>query len=243
MKACKNIDEIKEYLSGLYPYRIELHSHTNPVSGCSEIPPEELVRIYSEKGVHGIVITNHLTPSLLNQDKDGAICRYLSDYEKAKDAATAYGMSVFLGAELRFSENMNDYLLYGVDMEILKTCYDYLSQTVTAFRQEVALPNSVFLQAHPFRNGMMLCDPALLDGMECLNLHPNHNSRIGMATRYAYTQQLSIKTAGTDFHHPNHEALALLRTRQMPKDSFDIARILKSGDYVFELGDRSLWIP
>lgn len=243
MNSYKNSNAIKDSLSSIYPFRIELHAHTNPVSGCSEIPPEELVRIYSEKGIHGIVITNHMIPSLVNKEKEEAISWYLSDYERAKKAAAKYGISVFLGAELRFSENINDYLLYGADTEILKTCYDNLDATVTDFRQQVSLPNSVFLQAHPFRDGMVLCDPDLLDGMECFNLHPNHNSRVGIATRYAYQQGLTIKTAGTDFHHPKHEALALLRTRQMPRDSFQIADILKSGDYIFELGDGSLWIP
>lgn len=243
MKNFNSTTDFNDMLRGMYPYRIELHAHTNPVSGCSEIPPEALVRMYREKGVHGIVITNHMIPSLVQKEKEDAINWYLSDYEKAREAGKELGISVFLGAELRFSENINDYLLYGADTEILKTCYDYLDRTVTDFRKEVSLPESVFLQAHPFRNGMELCPPDLLDGMECLNLHPNHNSRIGMATRYAYHRALPIKTAGTDYHHPDHEALALLRTRQMPRDSFDIASILKSGDYIFELGDHSLWIP
>ena len=65
--------DFNDMLRGMYPYRIELHAHTNPVSGCSEIPPEALVRIYREKGVHGIVITNHMIPSLVQKEKEDAI--------------------------------------------------------------------------------------------------------------------------------------------------------------------------
>ena len=237
------VAETKAALYNQYPYRIELHAHTSPVSVCSEISPEDLVRIYSKKGFHGVVITNHFIPSLLSMSEDKAIDWYISDYEKAVAEAESYGIKIYLGAEIRFSENINDYLIYGVNREILKTCYRYLKGTVSSFREKVQLPDSVFLQAHPVRNGMEHCDPGILDGMECMNLHPNHNSRVGLATRYAYKNGLSIKTAGTDFHHPGQEALAALRTKQLPADSFEIARILKSGDYLFELGDGSLWLP
>ena len=36
------------------------------------------------------------------------------------------------------TENTNDYLIYGVDREILLTCYDYLTKGVECFRKEVA---------------------------------------------------------------------------------------------------------
>lgn len=234
---------IKNAVEKQYPYRIELHAHTCPVSRCSEYEPEKLIKTYAELGFHGIVITNHFIPDLMTQDPEAALAYYLQDYEAARAAGEKYGISVYLGAEIRFTENFNDYLLYGVDKDILRTCYHYLEKGVEAFRQEVSLPNSVFLQAHPFRNGMQLCDPALLDGVECLNVHPHHNSRVAMATRYAYEKGLTVKTAGTDCHHLTHEGLSALRTQTMPRDSFELAKLLKSGDFVFEVGDHSFWIP
>ena len=238
-----NATDIKNTIQEQYPFRIELHAHTNPVSRCSEIPPEELVRTYAGLGFHGVVITNHFIPEMPGNDQQETLDRYFSDYENACKAGEKYGISVYLGAEIRFSENFNDYLLYGVDRQILRTALSYFEKGVEAYRKEVSLSNSVFLQAHPFRNGMELCDPALLDGMECLNMHPGHNSRVSMATRYAYEQNLTIKTAGTDFHHPTHEGLSALRTKTLPADSFELAKLLKSGDFVFEVGDHSFWIP
>ena len=117
------VAETKAALSTQYPYRIELHAHSNPVSGCSEIPPGDLVRIYRKKGFHGLVITNHFIPSLLSMSEDKAIDWYLADYEKAVSAAEGSGIRVYVGTEIRFSENINDYLLYGVDRDILKNCY------------------------------------------------------------------------------------------------------------------------
>ena len=225
------------------PYRIELHAHTYPVSQCSEVQPQELVQAYANRGYHGVVLTNHFIPGLLAMKPADALDYYLRDYENALAAGEKYGVAVYLGAELRFTENPNDYLLFGVDEDILRTAFEYLDKGVEVYRREVQLPNSVFLQAHPFRNGMVLCDPAFLDGIECFNLHPGHNSRVGIATRYAYENHLPIKTAGTDHHHPTHEGLSVLRTQTLPKDSFELAQILKNGDLVFEIGENSFWIP
>ena len=66
---------MKEKIISQYPYRIELHSHTYPGSGCSTLTPAEMVRIYAEKGYHGVVITNHLEPDkLLFEKKKRLLC-------------------------------------------------------------------------------------------------------------------------------------------------------------------------
>ena len=107
------------------------------------------------------------------------------------------------------------------------------------------MPDSVFLQAHPFRDGMVLADPTILDGIEVFNLHPNHNSRVGIAALYAKENNFPVITAGSDFHHKDrkHEGVAALRARYLPEDSFGLASLLKSGDYLFEAGRNNLIIP
>lgn len=237
------ISKIKKQLTKEYSYRTELHAHTTPASPCSEIEPEEMVEIYHNKGYNAIVITNHFDLNLMKGlSKEEAIDRYMLDYDRTKKAAEKYGMTVLLGAEIRFTENNNDYLLYGADREILRLCFEYLSEGVEKFR-EVELKDSVFLQAHPFRDGMVLVRPELVDGYETFNMHPGHNSRIGLATRYA--NESKVKTAGSDFHHKNrsHEAVSALRTKVIPKTSFELAEILKSGEYIFEIGEGSIVLP
>lgn len=236
---------VKDQLLKQYPYRIELHAHTYPVSGCSRILPEEMPALLSAKGYDAVVITDHFMLHTDGTPADEALDFYLSGYEKAKEAAQKYGLRVFLGAELRFTENANEYLLFGVDREILKKCYEYLDKGVERFRKEVALPNSVFLQAHPFRNGLTRADPALLDGIETFNMHPHHNSRVAMAEKYAVEHNIAIRTVGTDLHEKDegHEGLCALRVAAMPEDSFDIARILRSGEYIFEIAGQSIILP
>ena len=45
-----------------YKYKIELHAHTNPGSGCSSVSPERMVAVHKKSGCDAVVITNHFEP-------------------------------------------------------------------------------------------------------------------------------------------------------------------------------------
>ncbi len=249
-----NANKLKQKLEKKYPYRIELHAHTKPHSNCGEAEPENLAEIYAEKGYDGIVVTNHFMGYNLRKDgeymlgetKEERINFYLSGYRETKKAGEKLGLRVYLGLEIRFSkENENDYLIYGVDEEITSICYDNFREDLAYFRENVKLPKSVFVQAHPFRDGVSPAKPELLDGVETFNMHPGHNQRAGFANRFAKENNLKIRTVGSDFHHldKGHEGVSALRTKVLPKDSFHLAEILKSGDYVFEIGETAIVLP
>ena len=115
-----NANEFKEQLKAAYPYRLELHAHTKPVSPCSEIPPEDLVKRYLDQGFHGVVITNHFNLDyLLGLPKEEALAYYLAGYEQTVKAAEGTGLQILLGTEIRFNEHTNEFLIYGVDRQIL----------------------------------------------------------------------------------------------------------------------------
>lgn len=238
--------EIKKKLLDEYKYKIELHAHTSPVSSCSQITPAEMIETYNKLGYDGIVVTNHFLSSLSNgRSKEQAIEYYMKDYYDTKKEGEKCNLKVYLGAEVRFDECFNDYLVYGVDEEYLKVIYDYFPKGIEAFTKDAKKENSVLIQAHPFRNGMELVNPDFLDGVECFNMHPGHNSRIGLATRYAKENEINIIISGTDYHHPGrrHEGLSAIRTKYLPEDSYGIAEILKSGDYILEIAGQSIILP
>ena len=238
-----NLNAIKQELNEDYKYRIELHAHSKPVSPCSEIPPEDLIRIYKDLGFHALVLTNHFMIFNYEQKKDEYLKSYIEAYEKCVELGERAGIKVLFGTEIRFTENQNDYLIYGVNKELLNDIYDFLPYGIENFRKNYPLDNSVFIQAHPFRKGIELVNPELLDGIEVYNLHPNHNSRVAVASAYAKENGKDIITIGTDFHHPGHEGLTALRSKILPDDSFDLANILKSKDYIFEVANNNLIIP
>lgn len=238
--------DIKKQLCEEYGYRIEMHAHTKPESSCSRIPPAHLAKIYSNLGYDAIVVTNHFIYDYNLYErypKEEALKKYLFGYEETKREAEKYGIKVFLGAEIRFTENINDYLIYGVDEQMLAEIYELLPYGVENFRKSFKTENSLFVQAHPFRDGMETINPKLLDGMETFNMHLGHNSRVPKAVRYAADNGLDIVLAGTDFHEYGREGAAAVRTKIMPKDSFELAKLIKSGDYLLEIGGNSIVLP
>ncbi len=236
---------LKNSLLQEYKYRTELHAHTSPASSCSEIPPEDLVVIYKELGYDAVTVANHFSYEYQDSTKEQVIDRFFSDFETAKKKGEEIGINVILAAEIRFEENENDYLIYGVTRKMMEEIYDLLAFGVDNFRKVYSMPDSVFLQAHPFRDDMEAVNPLILDGIEVFNMHPNHNSRVGIASVYAKEQQFPIITAGSDFHHKNrkHEGVSAILTKTLPSESFDIAKILKSGNYLLETGRSNIIIP
>ena len=106
---------------------------------------------------------------------------------------------------------------------------------IEEFSKQFRSDETLLIQAHPFRNGMTHVDPKYLDGIETFNMHPNHNSRVALAAKYAKEHDL-IPTIGTDFHHPGHEGLSALLTETELRTSHDIVNVLKSRNYIFEIG-------
>ena len=238
-------EKIKAQIFARYPYRIELHAHTTPASVCSDITPKVLVETYKKLGYDAVVVANHFVHGSKGETAKENVDILMHDYEQTKKYGDELGIKVYLGAEIRFWENSNDYLIFGITEEMLTEIYELLPYGVEKFRKNYSMPDSLFIQAHPMRNGMEVVDPALLDGMEVFNMHPHHNSRVGLASVYARENHIPIIIAGSDFHHPNkkHEGVAALLTERLPEDSFDLAKLIKDGDYLLEVGQSSIVIP
>jgi len=225
-----------------YRYRIELHAHTSPVSGCSQIPPAQLVQTYHDLGCHAVAITNHFTPGLLSdRTPEQALEYYMNDFRLTKAEGDRLGVNILLGFELRFTESNNDYLIFGVDEADAAEFLTVLDKGVENFVKNVKKPRHFFAQAHPYRSGITVIDPAWMDGVESYNVHPGHNSRIAVGSRFARENHL-IELCGTDYHHPTHEGLGLTLAKTLPADSMELADLLRTGDFLFRVGG-SVVIP
>ncbi len=240
-----DLRKLKSELLSKYKYQIELHAHTSPASGCSQVTPKAMVETYKKLGYDAVVITNHFMYQHNSRSKEEYIDAFLCDFEQAKKYGDELGLKIYLGAEIRFTECDNDYLVFGINREMLSEIYDLLPYGIENFRKTYAMPDSVLVQAHPMRDGMQSIDTALIDGMEVFNMHPGHNSRVGIASVYADENNVSIITAGSDFHHPNrnHEGISALRGAYLPHDTFELAKLLKKGDYLLEIGRNNIIIP
>lgn len=227
--------EIKERILKEYPYKTELHAHTHPISPCSEFSPDALIETYLKTGVDAIALTNHFTPAQMAEREPREFAKaYIRAFYDFRDAAEARGIKAIFGAEIRFAENSNDYLLYGIDEDDVLPICAYLPFGLERFRREFYREGMLLIQAHPCRNGMTDIPLSLLDGIEAFNLHPGHNSRIAIAARRASEGGLLV-TGGTDFHHPGHEGCCLMRSRELPTDSHELSALLRSRDFALEV--------
>lgn len=245
-----NLDEIsrvKQAILSKYKYRTELHAHTSPGSMCADFAPEDVLKYYA--GYDSIAITNHFIyqERFLRFDKEPTAEEYvrwfLADYNKAKDVSPKYNLNVILGAEIRFSENNNDYLVYGIDEKILIEIYKSLEYGIEGFKKNDALNQVLIIQAHPFRNGMEEINPDWIDGIEGFNMHSGHNSRIAKTVKFAKDNNKTILTAGSDFHHINGEKMAALLTDRLVHNSFELADILREQNYALEISENSIILP
>ncbi|MCQ2432334.1 MAG: PHP domain-containing protein [Clostridia bacterium] len=223
-----------------YKKKMEIHAHTSPVSPCSELPPEKLIALLHKEHYDGVVITNHFYAGGPFMKAEDPIAAYLDDFKKAKEEGEKVGMTVLLGAEFRIDENYNDYLVYGCDEKMLRECSKRFNITLEQFYHDYHSEDIVILQAHPFRNNMTLMPSEYLDGIEAFNMHPNHNSRVAVASKYAGEQKFPIITVGTDLHHDGHEGVASMRVKEVPQNEKELVKLLRSGDYLFEIGGHPL---
>ena len=143
-------------------------------------------------------------------------------------------MTVILGVEIAFPEYPNDYLVYGISPEDIEYFVTLLPHGIENFYKKAKTDRNVILQAHPFRKNMVLAPLDALDGIEVFNMHPSHNSAVGVAAKFARENNLLI-CGGSDFHYQNDEALCLVRTENKLRDSYDVADMIKSRDFLFDL--------
>ena len=189
-------------------FKTELHVHTSPISRCAKVGAAEATRHFEESGYNTIVITNHMSPALFGDklpcdpnDWKAVADYFLSDYRIAKQ--TAKNMNVLLGMELRVKENMNDYLVYGIDDQFVYDMGNVLDKKIKEIVPMIHEAGGIILQAHPFRDKMTVTNPSLLDGIEIINFTASHNSRNDIATIWAKKHDM-LGICGQDYHNTDY---------------------------------------
>lgn len=184
-------------------YKYETHLHTVESSPCAKVPAAEAVRIYHHEGYAGIIVTDHYFRGVFDKQPfrkwDEKIDRFLSGYRKALNEGCKVGLDVHLGMEIRFDENDNDYLVYGIDEEFLKENRKLYRLTLREFKGLAADKGIAIIQAHPFRPAMVPAPSSLIDGVEVWNGNLRHDSLNHLALGYAAENGLKM-LSGSDFH-------------------------------------------
>ncbi|MBO4798372.1 MAG: PHP domain-containing protein [Candidatus Methanomethylophilaceae archaeon] len=228
-------EAIQEWISA-YRVKIELHAHTRPASECGKQTPHHLMALLHKEGFDTVVLTNHFHVHGPFAKKPDPVGAYLEDYYACEEEAKRYGMTVILGADYRFADNNNDYVVYGLDEAFLRETYPRLGMTYRQFYETYHSPDLLILQAHPFRDGCRCEETDHMDGLEVFNCHPGHNSRMAVAARVARQRNLDLITVSSDQHEWGQEGICSLRAKTNPQNGAELVSLLRSKDYLFEIG-------
>ena len=211
-------------------FKYELHCHTGCVSRCGRVEPEEIAKLYKEKGYSGIVVTDHYSPMTFtpNWCPQKQIDFYLEGYRRMKKAA-GDNFTVLLGVELRHYFTANDYLIYGIDEEFLYSSGNLMKVWEKEIYKRCHNRGYLVYQAHPFRVGIRRCNPDYIDGVEVYNGKTEKplNDR---ACEWA-KQNNKLMVSGSDFHTVKNLAKGGIITNEVIKNNGDLLRILKSNNF------------
>lgn len=212
-------------------YRYEIHTHTQEVSSCGYVDAAVAVQMHKDAGYQGIIITDHFNEdyfeSLDSMTWEEKIDCYLRGYKKAVEEGLKIDMDILWGLELRFIENDNDYLVYGVDEDFLKEIPDFYKSNLIDFMKRIEQREDILVfQAHPFRDGCKLADPLIVHGLEIYNGNPRHDSRDELAAKVAFENNLLV-ISGSDFHRPGDLATSGILLPERITTDRDLVSVLK----------------
>lgn len=239
--------EQKEEL--LYPYRYEMHCHTNWCSRCAHNSPQEMAQAYWEKGYAGMVITDHflLGNSAVDQSLpwEEKMRAYDAPRQAVQEWAQQQGVDfqAFLGLEHHYGSG-KEVLTYGIDLEFL-LCHPNLHLLpLKDYTDTVRQGGGLISMAHPYReepyiDPNVLPQPDCLDGAEAFN-YGNRTDRENQRAVELIRKYHLIPTSGGDIHSILEPGLgqAGIALKERARSSQDLVDALRSGDYRLIIRDR-----
>ena len=213
----------------------DTHIHTIETSPCGKIPAAETIDYYASHGYDGLVITDHLHQEFLDiadtdHDWDIVVDRYLAGYNAAKKRGDEIGFAVIFGAEMRFTDNDNDYLVYGIDEKWLKAHPYVICQPAREFFKKYH-DEVLVIHAHPYRDGNMTVFEDAVHGIELINTNIRHNNWPDRALALCQRHPEYYRQAGSDMHRPDDRCRAGIITDTPIHNSFEYADLIRSGKF------------
>lgn len=213
-------------------YLYDPHTHTAETSKCGRLPAADVVDRYKRHGFAGLVVTDHLHPEYLSRvdaahNWDDVVDHFLSGYRASKARGDQVGLDVILGAELRFPENENDYLVYGIDEAWLRSnpyvCCMSAQEFFDKFHDRVLI-----IHAHPYRTGSAPVQETAVHGAEIVNGNPRHENHNDQALALCRRHPAFFRLAGSDTHQSGDEARSGVILPRRVTDSFAYKDLIES---------------
>ena len=218
-------------------YKYELHAHTSECDLVAKLSGGELVRAYADQGYSGIVITDHyfsiffdwFREELEGKSHKEIIDRWLRGYESARNEGEKIGFTVLPGAEVRIDGTINDYLVYGLEIEDLYRLPLLIRMNSIDEVLDILPERTCVVHAHPFRENMTVRDPGRFFGIEVHNggtdAFRNQPAKV-WAEHYG-----KAMTSGSDCHGPWAVGKGGIITENPIYTPTDLVQVLRGGNY------------
>ena len=218
-------------------YKYELHAHTSECDLVAKLSGGELVRAYADQGYSGMVITDHyfsiffdwFREELEGKSHKEIIDRWLRGYESARNEGEKIGFTVLPGAEVRIDGTINDYLVYGLEIEDLYRL-PLLNRMNSIDEVLDILPErTCVVHAHPFRENMTVRDPGRFFGIEVHNGGTDaFRNQLAKVWAEHYGKAM---TSGSDCHGPWAVGKGGIITENPIYTPTDLVQVLRGGNY------------
>lgn len=221
-------------------YLTELHCHTGEISDCGLLSAADTVEKYIAADYDTLTITNHFNHHTF---RDGKYHKYTGRADCWNEMVDFFFSGIELvekhaggrinitwGLELRCDFDNNDYLVYGVDRDFVYSNQDLMLLPIKKMSERIHQAGGLIYQAHPFRNGIKVVNPQLIDGIEAYNGHVGHDSRNDIALQWAHKFGLN-RISGSDLHKESHFPTGGILTKYPITNNEELLNVLKSNDY------------
>ena len=217
-------------------YKIETHLHTCHSSPCGKVDAGTIAQLYAEAGFHGIIVTDHFfhytcRPHCWNIPYQDYFKVFIEGYYQLCRAAEPYGLKIYKGAEVRFDENFNDYLLLDYPDELLSDPLSVFSMGLETFSPLCRQAGALLIQAHPFRDKNTPVAPSLVDGYEVKNASPRAANHDELTVEFLAKQPGKLQLCGSDFHRLEDVGCGGIETAVLPENEAALVTLLRSGAY------------
>ena len=208
---------------------IDMHAHSSGISRCCRTDARTVMETAKANVIDGLILTNHYQEAYLTDEGSRVFAeKYINEYFFAEKHAKELDFKLFFGAEITAKRYDNAHiLLYGLTPEMLLAHPDIFDYTLEDMSRIMHAAGGLIVQAHPFRNGGVMLDTRLLDGVE-INCHPlyddTHSDRL---LKIAADNHIFV-TCGGDYHADTYRAVCGTYFPDTVSDMKDIISHLKA---------------
>ena len=221
--------------------KIDPHTHSSGVSGCSHITCEGIIDSKMERGYQGAILVNHCQSWYYPETEHKQFMeRVIAEYARGREYADKKGFHFYLGLEVTLMEpHYADWLLYGITEDFLRASpclYTLTQQRLYELCEECG---AVLVQAHPYRQSP--ANPKYMHGVE-INCCGADLEKVELVEAFAKEHDLLI-TCGTDYHGATNTYNGGIYIPESCRDATDIAKFFreKGSVTVFREGEEKTY--